>query len=152
MHETFPPSNGVAAGRTAQPILEVDEYRAQHVWIQAVLTHPELQAGGRRNMQRVVMHLAYEVGYDPRLWEYGRCWPLVGTLAEWARLSRGGVQKILRRLEALGILMVTDRRPMSNLYTLYVGVDPWEYCSLVDDGRNDGWASGDALAYYPQRP
>ena len=90
MHETFPPSNGVAAGRTAQPILEVDEYRAQHVWIQAVLTHPELQAGGRRNMQRVVMHLAYEVGYDPRLWEYGRCWPLVGTLAEWARLSRGG--------------------------------------------------------------
>ena len=152
MHETFPPSNGVAAGRTAEPILEVDEDRARRTWVDAVAAHPELQGKGRRNMQRVAMHMALSVGYDPRVWEYGRCWPLVGTLAEWCGLSRGGVQKILRRLEALGILMVTDRRPMSNLYTLYVGVDPWEYCSLVDDDWNDGWASGDTLAYYPQRP
>ena len=114
--------------RTEPPTPEVDHYRARHAWIEAVLTHPELQGKGRRNMQRVVMHLASDVRYDPRLPNYGQCWPTVATLAAHCHLGKRAVQGILRRLEALGILTVTDRRPMSNLYTLDVGVDPWEYC------------------------
>ena len=114
--------------RSEPPTGEVDYYRARHAWIEAVLTHPELQGKGRRNMQRVVMHLASDVRHDPRLPNYGQCWPTVATLADHCRLGRRPVQKILRRLEALGVLTVTDRRPLSNLYTLEVGVDPWQYC------------------------
>ena len=149
MLETCLLPNGMAARRAAQPILEVYENDARSTWADAVLTHPELQGKGRRNMQRVVMYMAMSVRYDPRLPNYGKCWPTVSLLAGWYRLDRRTVQKILRRLEELDILTVEYRRPEPNLYTLDICVDPWQYCHLVDDGRNDGWRVGDTLPYYP---
>ena len=88
-------------------------------------------------MRLVAIQLALAVCYDPRLDEYGQCWPTVPTLAEWCQLSHTGVRKILRRLEGIGILMTTDRRPRSSLYTLELGVDPWGYCHPVG-GRKRG--------------
>ena len=125
------PANGSSAPRANSKVTSdqtVDHHRARHAWMQAVLTHPELQAKGRRNMQRVVLHLALDVRHAPRSPHYGQCWPTVGALAAHCQLGKRMVQEILRRLVALGILTLTDRRPLSNLYTLDVGVDPWTYC------------------------
>ena len=113
--------------RTEPPPLDVD--RARRAWIDAVSAHPELQGARKLGMRRVALQLAMSVCYDPRLSHYGHCWPTVATLASWCGLSRHGVQKVLRRLVALGILTVIDRRPKSNLYILDVGIDPWQYCS-----------------------
>ena len=126
MHETFSPANGRA--HDAFPELRVDEGLGMRLWLRAAQNHPELQAKGRRNMRLVALQLAMSVCYDPRLSCYGQCWPTVDMLAEWCGLSRRGVQGILRRLEALGILTVEDRRPKSNLYTLRLDVNPWKYC------------------------
>ena len=121
--------------RSEPPPLDVD--RARRVWVRAVENHPALQGANRRSMRLVAIQLALSVCYDPRLDEYGQCWPTVPTLAEWCQLSHTGVRKILRRLESLRILATTDRRPMANLYTLDVGVDPWGYCHPVG-GRKRG--------------
>ena len=119
--------------RTEPPSPEVDCHRARCVWADAVLTHPELQGKGRRNMQRVVMYMAMSVRYDPRLPNYGQCWPTVATLAAHCKLARRAVRRLLRRLEELEILTVVDRRPLSSLYTLHLGVDPWTYCYPAAD-------------------
>ena len=120
-----PRTNSTA--RSGPPPLDVD--RARRAWVDAVLAHPELQGAHKLGMRRVAVQLAMSVCYNPHLSHYGQCWPTVGTLATWCGLSRYGVQKVLRRLVALGILTVRDRRPMSNVYTLDVGIDPWQYCS-----------------------
>ena len=120
-----PRTNSTA--RSEPPPLDVD--RARRAWSVAVTKHPKLRGARALGMQLVALQLAMTVCYDPRAADYGRCWPTAATLAEWCGLSRRGVRKALRGLEALGILTVTDRRPMSNLYALDVGIDPWEYYS-----------------------
>ena len=137
--DTPPPRENTSAprspssSRSGHPTIDVD--RARRVWIEAVESHPALQENSCRSMRLVATQLALAVCYDPGLDDYGQCWPTVGTLAEWCGLSRYGVQKILRRLEAVGVLTVTDRRPRASLYRLDVGVDPRTYCSPRGGGR-----------------
>ena len=154
--DTHSPRKGSSAARTNSgdrtepPTPEVDCHRARCVWADAVLTHPELQGKGRRNMQRVAMYLALSVRYDPRLPNYGQCWPIVATLMTHCRLDRRTVRRLLRRMEALGILTVIDRRPLSSLYTLHLGVDPWEYCYPAADRQQGNRAKTREIALLQQ--
>ena len=111
MHETFPPSNGSAAGRTAPPLFEVDEDRARRTWVDAVAAHPELQGRGTRDMRRVALQMALTVEYDPQRAQYGQCRPTDAELVAWCGLSLHAVRRALRGLKARGILTVGVPRP-----------------------------------------
>jgi len=50
----------------------------------------------------------------------GRCWPAVETIAEQTELSVRTVQTNLRAFEVDGLLLIRERRGMSNMYVLTV--------------------------------